>query len=109
MSYDFTQSQSQAYGNNLVQKGSKWCLYNGDVNQDGIIDSGDLGVVDNDNANYVAGYISTDVNGDGIVDSGDLGIVDNNNTAYVGRIIPAIIPIAKSIRPPLNKRNKTVQ
>ena len=109
LSYDFTQSQSKAYGNNLVQKGSKWCLYNGDVNQDGIIDSGDLGVVDNDNTNYVAGYISTDVNGDGIVDSGDLGIVDNNNAAYVGRIIPAIIPIAKSIRPPLNKRNKTVQ
>jgi hypothetical protein len=87
--YDFTSAQAQAFGNNMKLKGSKWCIYNGDVNQDGIVDSGDLGVVDNDNANYVSGYPITDLNGDGIVDSGDIGIVDNNNAAYVGRIIPS--------------------
>jgi hypothetical protein len=88
LTYDFSTSQSQAYGNNLVLKGTKWCIYSGDVNHDGIVDSGDLGVVDNDNANYVAGYTNTDVNGDGIVDSGDLGTVDNNNANYVGKIVP---------------------
>jgi len=99
LSYDFTSSQSQAYGSNLVQKGSKWCLYSGDANQDGIIDSGDLGIVDNDNADYVSGYTGTDVNGDGIVDSGDIGIVDNNNAAYVGKIIPSGSPLNSFIGP----------
>jgi hypothetical protein len=89
LSYDFTSAQSQTYGYNTVQKGSKWCLYSGDVNHDGIVDSGDLGDVDNDNANYVSGYTFTDVNGDDIVDSGDLGLVDNNNSLYVGKITPS--------------------
>ena len=88
LSYNMTSSQGQAYGNNLILKGTKWCIYNGDVNQDGIVDSGDLGKTDNDNSNYISGYSSTDVNGDGIVDSGDLGLVDNNNALYVGKIIP---------------------
>ena len=73
-------------------------MYSGDVNQDGIIDSGDLGVVDNDNASYVVGYKNTDVNGDGIVDSGDLGVVDNNNAIYIGKIVPAeVLPAIKVI------------
>jgi hypothetical protein len=88
LSYDFTTSQSQAYGSNMTFKGTKWCMFSGDVNHDGIVDSGDLGTVDNDNANYVSGYTDTDVNGDGIVDSGDLGIVDNNNANYVGKVTP---------------------
>ena len=78
VSYDFTTASTQAYGNNLLKIGSKWCIYAGDVNQDGIVDSGDLRIVDNENANYVSGYTATDLNGDGIVDSGDLGITDNN-------------------------------
>ena len=88
LSYNFTSGQFQAFGGNQINKGSKWCLYSGDVYQDGIVDSGDLGIIDNDNANYVSGYFNTDVNGDGIVDSGDLGLVDNNNAAYVGKIVP---------------------
>src|SRR5664279_5643709 len=35
LSYDFTSSQSQAYGNNLKLMGGKYCIYSGDVNQDG--------------------------------------------------------------------------
>ena len=72
----------------MVHKGLKWCLYSGDVNQDGLVDSGDLGILDNDNANYVTGYVVTYVNGDGIIDSGDLGIVDNNNAVYISKIVP---------------------
>jgi acetyl esterase/lipase len=90
-SYDFSSAESSAFGNNLIFKGSKWCIYSGDITQDGIVDSGDMGVIDNDNANYISGYTNTDVNGDGIVDSGDLGIVDNNNAAYVGKIIPSTV------------------
>jgi hypothetical protein len=92
ITYDFTSAQAQAYGSNMVLKDGEYCFYSGDANQDGIVDSGDLGTVDNDNANYISGYTVTDVNGDGIVDSGDLGIVDNNNSAYVGKIIPPGAP-----------------
>jgi hypothetical protein len=98
LSYDFTASQNQAYGSNLVQKGSKWCIYSGDVNQDGVIDSGDLGLVDDDVSNYFSGYVNTDVNGDFLVDSGDLGIVDDNSTLYVGKIAPTGAPSTKLIK-----------
>ena len=88
LSYNFTTSQSMAYGSNMILKGTKWCIFSGDVNQDGLIDSGDMGLIDNDYSNYLFGYIVTDLNGDGIVDSGDLGICDNNYTLYVTKYAP---------------------
>jgi endonuclease G, mitochondrial len=88
LNYNFTTASTQAYGSNLVSKNGKFCIYSGDVNQDGVIDSGDLGITDNDNTNYVSGYTNTDINGDGLVDSGDLGIADNNNSGYVSKISP---------------------
>jgi len=83
VSYDFTTSATQAYGNNMVLKGGKYCLYSGDVNQDGLIDTGDLGLIDNDYSKYLGGYFGTDLDGDGIVDSGDMGQCDNNYSLYV--------------------------
>jgi pectate disaccharide-lyase len=88
-SYDFTTSPSQAYGNNLIQVGSKWCIYSGDVNHDGLVDLSDLIAIDNDNANYVTGHVITDITGDGLVDLSDLVITDNNNALYVNKILPA--------------------
>ena len=77
--YDFTSSFSQAYGNNLKLKGTKFCLISGDVNQDGIVDGSDLLEIDNDLYNYVTGrYLRTDLNGDGYADAGDMVIADNN-------------------------------
>jgi 1,4-alpha-glucan branching enzyme len=90
--YDFTNAQSQAYGNNLVQKGTKWCLYSGDINHDGIIDLFDLSAADNDNSNFVGGYVNTDVNGDGIVDIFDISIIDNNNASFVSKVVPSGAP-----------------
>lgn len=78
LTYDFTTSASQAYGNNLLLKGSKYTIYSGDVDQDGTIDASDLSLIDNDAFNFVAGYMNTDVNGDSFVDATDLSIVDNN-------------------------------
>jgi hypothetical protein len=89
LNYNFTSGAAQAFGSNQVLRGSKWCLLSGDANQDGIVDSGDLAAVDNDNSLYVSGYTGTDVNGDGIVDSGDLAVVDNSNSLYVGKIVPS--------------------
>ncbi|MBS1552977.1 MAG: hypothetical protein JST15_13005 [Bacteroidetes bacterium] len=64
-------------------KSGKYCIYNGDVNQDGIIDAADLSDTDNDIINFVTGYVATDVNGDDTVDASDLSAVDNNLGAGV--------------------------
>ncbi len=88
MSYDFTSAQSQAYGSNMMQKGIKWCVFSGDVNQDGSVDLSDLIEVDNDNANFVTGYVPTDVDGNLSSDLSDMIIVDNNNAAFVGKVTP---------------------
>jgi hypothetical protein len=98
LSYDFTTGADKAYGNNLVRKGTKWCIFSGDVNQDGVVDLSDLVLVDNDNANYVEGYVPSDVNGDGVTDLSDLIIVDNNNANYVSKVSPLVTPATKRIR-----------
>ncbi|MFZ1460628.1 MAG: hypothetical protein WAU38_07490, partial [Ignavibacteria bacterium] len=63
--YDFTSAASQAYGSNQKLKGSKYCAYSGDVNQDGITDASDLIKVYNDSYTGLTGsYLKTDLNGD---------------------------------------------
>lgn len=76
------------FGDNLVRKGIKFCIYSGDVNQDGFIDAADLLIVDNDISNNVTGYVSADINGDEIVDGSDYVIVDNNASNSVSLIRP---------------------
>jgi len=87
--YDFTTSITQAYGNNLKLKGSKYCVFSGDINQDGAINGIDLSNLDNDSYNSITGYyIRTDLNGDNIVDGSDLLIGDNNGFNFVITITP---------------------
>lgn len=86
--YDFTLNQSQAFGNNLKLRNSKYCIYSGDINQDGIIDAGDLSLVDNAAFNSAEGYVTEDVTGDNFVDAADLSVVDNNGFNTVIRITP---------------------
>lgn len=86
--YDFTNSSSQAFGNNLVLRGSKYCIYSGDTNQDGLIDSGDLLMTYNDAVNFASGYLATDVNGDWQADVSDITIVYNNLINFIGKIVP---------------------
>ncbi len=88
LSYDFTTSSSKAYGNNMIQKGSKFCVYSGDVNQDGSVNVLDLGIVDNDAFNFVTGYVKSDVNGDNVTNALDLSITDNNASNFVSKITP---------------------
>ncbi len=88
LNYDFTTAQNKAYGNNLVLKGTKWCIYSGDVNQDGLIDLGDVLLTDIDNLNFATGFRRTDVNGDNLIDLSDVILVDNNNLIFVTKIIP---------------------
>ncbi|MBS1518733.1 MAG: PQQ-dependent sugar dehydrogenase [Bacteroidetes bacterium] len=86
--YDFTSASSQAYGNNEIQIGSKFCLYSGDVNDDGSIDLSDNGIIENDAAVFLSGYVITDLNGDGLVDISDLTISDNNSFNFITKIVP---------------------
>jgi hypothetical protein len=97
LGYDFTTSATQAYGSNMILKGTKWCIYSGDVNQDGQVSFTDLIAVDNDNSHYVNGNSLTDLNGDGQVTFSDLIIVDNNNLHYVSKVVPPGSTASKNV------------
>lgn len=88
LSYDFTTASNKAYGNNLKLIGSKWCIYGGDVNQDGFIQTTDVNQVFIGNVNGATGYISTDLNGDLFAEIEDLNIVFRNNVLGIVRIKP---------------------
>lgn len=85
-SYDFTDANSKAYGNNMVQVDNsplKFAIFSGDVDQDQVIDGSDLLRIDNDAFAFISGYVVTDLNGDSIVDGSDLSIAENNAVNYV--------------------------
>ncbi len=79
LSYDFTTGSNKAYGNNLKLIGSKWCIYGGDVNHDGFVETTDVNLIFSDNVNGASGYLSTDLNGDLFTEAADLNIVFINN------------------------------
>jgi len=84
--YDFTTSPSQAYGNNLKLKGGKYCIFSGDIFQDGFIDGTDLMMIDNDAYNFSSGrFLPSDLNGDGFTDALDMLIAENNKSREVIR------------------------
>jgi len=87
--YNFTTAASQAFGNNMKLKGSKYCMYSGDINQDGIVDGSDLIRIHTDAVNFVTGIrIPTDLTGDNVVDGSDYAIGDNNGFNFVVIIKP---------------------
>jgi PKD repeat protein len=86
--FDFSQPSNVYGGNLLLMFDGGYAIYGGDANQDGAIDGGDVTPFDNDQYNYIAGYVATDINGDGIIDSGDGTIIDNNQFYYVGAVLP---------------------
>jgi hypothetical protein len=88
LSYDFTTGSNKAFGNNLKQIGTKWCIYGGDVNQDGFVETTDLNLVFNDNVNGATGYILSDLNGDQFTEIEDLNIIFTNNVLGVERKTP---------------------
>lgn len=87
--YDFTISINQAYMNNMTLVNGKACIYSGDINQDGVIDAVDLGIIDNDILNFASGnYLITDLNRDGVTDSNDAVIAGNNAEKFIQEIHP---------------------
>ena len=88
LSYDFSTSSSQAYGNNLKQKGTRWTVYSGDVNKDQSVDLNDIVLTYNDAAVFLSGYRLTDINGDNFVDLSDIVFASNNASKFVTVIRP---------------------
>lgn len=88
LNYDFTLSQSQAYGNNMTLKGSKYCVYSGDVNRDDVVDAVDNLAIENAAFYFLTGYIGSDLNGDNITDASDMSISDNNSVNYIISVRP---------------------
>jgi len=88
ISYDFSTSASMAYGDNLKEISGKWVIWCGDVNQDRLVDLGDMIDVDNDVSAFVTGYVVTDVNGDGIVDSDDMLLIIQNSDNFISSFFP---------------------
>ena len=86
--YDFTTTQTQAFGSNMIFKGAKYCIYSGDVDQDGTVDLADGTLIDNDAFNFGSGYLQSDVNGDGLVDLSDAIYADNNAANFVSAVTP---------------------
>jgi hypothetical protein len=82
-SYNFSEGTGQAYGNNMLLVDSHAVVYGGDVNQDDIVDSGDMIPVDNLSSAFTTGYLPEDANGDGLVDSGDMILIDNNSGNFI--------------------------
>ena len=87
--YNFTDNVNKAFGSNMQSKEDDlYVFYGGDVNQDGIIDGGDMAEVENRVAIYSTGYLPEDINGDGLVDGTDMSFVDNNAALFIGTVIP---------------------
>jgi len=86
--YDFTPDSTKAYGNNLIKRGNKYCIYSGDINQDGTIDGTDALLADNSVNVFATGYVPADLTGDGFVDGADALIVENNARNFVVVIRP---------------------
>ncbi|MEO8665944.1 MAG: hypothetical protein ABI462_10640 [Ignavibacteria bacterium] len=86
--YDFTLSQSQAYGSNLKLTGTKYSLYSGDADQNGYINLNDILIIYNDALTFTTGYTASDINGDNLVNLSDYLIALNNSVAFVRMIAP---------------------
>ena len=80
ISYDFSTDLSHAYKYNpadpnpMVQSSfRKWCMWSGDINEDGLVDHTDSGMVDNlVRVQARDEYLSADITMDGSVDSRDM-------------------------------------
>lgn len=88
LTYDFTTDSTKAFGNNLKKVGNEWCIYSGDVNQDGFINSTDLLLIESSASNFLSGYLNSDLNGDNFIDLNDLVLCDDNVFRSVNKLTP---------------------
>jgi hypothetical protein len=87
-SYDFTTSDTQAYGSNLLNYAGVYLIYSGDINQDGAIDFNDYPNLDISSSIGLLGYDLNDLNGDASVDFNDYPVIDVNSSTGVIVVSP---------------------
>jgi hypothetical protein len=68
----------------MAGTGAHYAIYEGEVNLDDIIDSGDDAPIDNQAALASLGYMPEDGNGGGLIDSSDAAIIDNSAALAIG-------------------------
>lgn len=89
ITYQFSNSISKAYGNNLVElNNGVFGLYSADLNNDGNIDNSDYSNWEVDANNFAFGFYTTDLNGDGNVDNSDFSIWETNNNNFIYAVTP---------------------
>ena len=88
--YDFTVSDTTAYGGNMADLGDgNFGLYSGDVSssipgqRDGIIDDNDLDEIVNASFNFQIGYTLSDLTGDLMTESTDYSVIENNRNMLI--------------------------
>jgi len=85
MSYDFTNSQTSAFGSNLKNLGGGiFGMYSGDIDQDGDIDVTDLAMLENNTQLFVSGYLVQDLTGDLLIESADYSLLEFNYPLLLG-------------------------
>ncbi len=83
--YNFSTGVAQAFGDNLVLKNTRYCMYSGDMTlvQDGSVDIVDYPIWESDYNNFESGYRRADLNGDGNVDIVDYPTWEANYNGFV--------------------------
>ena len=117
VSYDFTTGLDKAFAipgfpfNAMIQQGSKWCIYSGDVDQDELIGNVDLTMVDNDAFATLEAHGPTDIDGDALVGNVDLTICDNHAFSVIESQTPRKVGgmAAKYLHKPVLKSAKQTQ
>ncbi len=100
-SYNFTTAANKAYGNNLILKGSRYCIYSGDVVQNGAVDLDDIIQIFNSANLFTTGFNVNDLTGDRQVDLSDVIISFNNSSNFVlKQVPPGAGPLTKSVNSP---------
>ena len=85
----------------MVKVGTKWCIYSGDINQDGSINAIDWSFCWNDRS--LTGMQESDVNGDNVVNELDRTILSKNKS-ITGKFPVGFVPAVGKVR----KNSKTV-
>ena len=80
---------ADVYAGNLLLMGDLgYTIFGGDVTQDGIVDGGDMSIIENLANLASGGYLPEDCNGDGVIDGGDMNIIENNANLAAGAVVP---------------------
>lgn len=101
LAYDFTTAANKAYGDNQILIGTKYCIYTGDINQDGTVDLNDAIPIlsDYDNLDY---HELNDLNLDATIDLNDAIFVLSGYDNLVGSVIPS------KMSPLKNRNNNSI-